>query len=69
MSYEANFASHHTRDYHVGFLFARNSIRKNKKMFHNFLFSSYHMLISKLKSISDNIMSTHSRLKFQILIK
>ena len=25
-SYQANFASHHTRDHHVGFLFARQAV-------------------------------------------
>ena len=35
-SYQANFASHHTRDSHVGFLLALQGIGKQNKMFHNF---------------------------------
>ena len=35
-SYQAYFASH-TRDRHVGFLFARDGIGKHNKMFRNFL--------------------------------
>ena len=40
-SFEAKFASHHTRDLHVGFLFARLCIGKHNKMSRTFLFSSY----------------------------
>ena len=64
MSYEANFASHHTRDCHVRFLSAHNSIGKNKKMFCYFLFSSNP--ITKLQP-SDKSISTHTQLKFQTL--
>ena len=39
-SYQANFASHHTRNQHVGFLFARPGIGKHNKMFHNFSYRS-----------------------------
>ena len=42
MSYQANFASRHTRDHHVDFLFARRDIEKYNKMLRYFLFSSYH---------------------------
>ena len=42
MSYRANFASHHTRDSHVGFLCTRSGIGKYNKMSRYFLFSSYH---------------------------
>ena len=62
--YQANFTSYHTRDRHVGFLFARDGIGKYNKMSHNFLFSSYHN--TKLQLRDKNI-STHNRLKFQIL--
>ena len=41
-SYQANFASHLTRDRHVGFLSPQSSIGKYNKMSQNFLFSSYH---------------------------
>ena len=60
----ANFASHHTRDCYVGFLFAWDGIWKSNKMFHNFLFSSCHII--KLQPRDRNI-STHILLKFQIL--
>ena len=43
-SYQANFASHHTRDRHVGFLFTWSAIGKYYKMSQNFLFSSYHKI-------------------------
>ena len=42
MSYQANFASHHTRNRHVGFLLAWHGIEKYNKMFPYFLFSSYY---------------------------
>ena len=35
-SYQANFASHHTCDCHVGFLLAWRGIGKYNKMFHYF---------------------------------
>ena len=41
-SYQANIASHHTRDRHVGFLLALNGIGKHNKMSRYFLFSLYH---------------------------
>ena len=63
-SYQANFASHHTRNRHVGFLFAGDGIGKHNKMFRYFLFSSYH--ITKLQ-LSDKNISTHNWLKIQIL--
>ena len=60
-SYQAKFASSHTCDRHVGFLFARDGIGK-----HNcyFLFSSYHITYLQHK---DKKNTTHNRLKFQIL--
>ena len=39
---QADFASHHTRDRHVGFLLVRAGIGKHNKMSQNFVFSSYH---------------------------
>ena len=36
-SYQANFASHHTRDRHVGFLFARTVLENTNNMFRYFL--------------------------------
>ena len=63
-SYQANSASHHTHDRLVVFQSAQDGIGKNNKMFHNFLFSSYH--ITKLQP-SDKSISTHTRLKFKIL--
>ena len=51
-SYQANFASHRTCDCLVGFLFACDSIGKSNKMFHYFLFSSYH--ITKLQPSDKN---------------
>ena len=36
MSYQANFASHHTRDHRVGFLFAQRGLGKHNRMSHNF---------------------------------
>ena len=63
-SYKANFASHHTRDRHVGFQFTCEGIGKSNKMYHYFLFSSYH--ITKLQPSDKNI-NTHTRMKFQIL--
>ena len=38
----SQFATHHTRDRHVGFLLAWHGIGKHNKMSHYFLFSSYH---------------------------
>ena len=63
-SYQANFASRHTRHRHVGFLFTCERIGKSNKMFHYFLFSSYH--ITKLQPSDKNI-NTHTQMKFQIL--
>ena len=64
MLYQANFASHHTRDSHVDFLFASDGIGKRNKMFHYFLFNSYHII--RLQPNDKNI-STNTWLKFQIL--
>ena len=64
MSYQVNFASHHTRNCLVGFLSEQDGIGKNIKMFLYFLCRSYH--ITKLQ-LSDKIISTahiHTRLKF-----
>ena len=63
MSYQANFASHHTSDHHLGFLSARNGIGKCNKMAHYFLFSSYNN--TKLQ-LSDKNISTHTLLKLKI---
>ena len=41
-SYQANVASHHIRDRHVGFLLAWHGIGKYNKMFRHHLFSLYH---------------------------
>ena len=49
MSYQANFASHHTRDRHVGFLAPLSGIGKHNKMSHNSSYSSYHNDITKLQ--------------------
>ena len=40
-SYQANFASPHTHNRHVGFLLAWHGIGKYNTMFRYFLFSSY----------------------------
>ena len=58
-SYQANFASH-TRDRHVGFQFTSEGIGKSDKMYHYFLFSSYHN--TKLQPSDKNI-NTHTRMK------
>ena len=55
--YRANFATHHTCDRHASFLFAWEDIGKSNKIFHNFLFSTYH--ITKLQPSGKNI-TTHS---------
>ena len=60
-SYQANFASHHTRDRHVCFLSAQDGIGKKQQKFHYFLFSSYH--ITELQ-LSDRNITTHTQLKF-----
>ena len=59
MSYQANFASHHTYDRHVGFIFARNGIGKYNKLSCYFLLSSCHN--TKLQLRDKNI-TTHIRL-------
>ena len=51
-SYQAHFASHHTRDRHVGFLFARHGIGEHNKMSGYFLLSSH--------TINDNDMLSYS---------
>ena len=57
-SYQANFASHHTRGRHVGFLFTWSGIEKYNKISRYFLSSSNHN--SKLQPSDKNI-STHTR--------
>ena len=64
MSYQANFASHLTRDRHVGFLLPQSGIGKYNQMPQNLLFSLYHY--TKLQPNDKNI-NTHTRLKSQIL--
>ena len=63
-SYQANFPSHHTRDRHVGFPFAWEGVGKSNKIFHNFLFTSYH--ITKLQMSGKNI-TIHTWWKLQII--
>ena len=64
-SHQANFACHHTRDRHVGFLSIRIGIGKQNKMSQNFLyFSSYHN--NKLQ-LSDKNISTHTQLQYLFL--
>ena len=63
-SYQANFASHHTCDRHVGFLAPLSGIEKHNKMSHNFSYSSYHNTELQL---SDKNISTHIQVKFKIL--
>ena len=65
-SYEANCASHHTRDVHVGFLYLQSGIGKPNKMSKNFSFISYHN--TKLQ-LSDKNISTHTRVNFKILLR
>ena len=64
-SYQANFASHHTCNRSVGFFSAQGGIWKYSKMSHYFLSSLFYT--TKLKLRDKNI-TTHTRLKFQILI-
>ena len=71
MSYQANFPSHHTFNLHVGFCTAQDSIVKKKNnnnnnntKVHYFLFSSYYIKWH----LSDKNISTHTRLKFHILL-
>ena len=56
------FASHHTRNCHVGFLLAWHGIGKYNKMFPYFLFSPYYN--TKLQQHVKNI-STHTRGNFE----
>ena len=56
-SYQANFASHHTRNRHVGFLLAWYGIEKHSKMSQNFLFTSNYN--TKLEQGDKNI-RTHT---------
>ena len=59
MSYQAKFASHQTRDRHVGFFFPQSGIGKHNKMTHNFPFSSYYN--TKLQLYDQKICThTHS---------
>ena len=55
---KSNFACHHTRDRHVGFLFTWSSIGKYNKMSRYFLFSSFQNI--KLQ-LNDKNISTHTR--------
>ena len=61
--YQANFASHHTRNRPVGFFLAWHGIGKYNKMFCYSLFSLYYN--TKLKQRDKNI-STHTQWKFWI---
>ena len=61
MSYQANFASHQTRDRHVGFLLAWQGLGKHNKISRYFLLSSYHN--TKLQQSDKNI-SIHTRCKW-----
>ena len=56
-SYQANFASHHTRDRHVGFFFAPDGIGKQNKMSYFFFLNLYHN--TKLQ-LSDKNITTHT---------
>ena len=60
-SFQADFASHHTCDRHVGFLFARYCKTQQNAPF--LLFSSFDIIKYQL---SDKNIRTHTRLKFQI---
>ena len=69
-SYHGNFASHHTCDHHVGFLFAWPSIEKHNKMFWNFYLGqtmitnyNYATKILHLKKIFENIDSLNPGMK------
>ena len=57
-SYQANFASHHTRDRHIGFLFTKSGIGKYNRMACYFLFSSYHNV--KFQLNDKNIILEHT---------
>ena len=65
MSYQNNFAGHHTHDRHVGFLFAQSDIGKYNIMQLRFLFRSHRF--TKLQ-LSDKNIGTHTWLKFWILV-
>ena len=65
ISYQAKFASHHTHNPHVGFLFPQSGIGKHNEIGQNFSFSSYHN--TKLQLCDKNI-SIHTRVKFEILL-
>ena len=66
MACQANFASHHTHDRQVGFLFPQSGIGKLNKMSKNFSFSLYHN--TKLQ-LSNNNISTYTQCKFKILLR
>ena len=61
--YQANFASHHTHDCHVAFPLPTGQYWEKKKIFHWFLFSSYH--ITKLQ-LSDKNTNTHTWIKLDL---
>ena len=63
--HEANLASHHTRDRHVGFLSLQSGIRKHNKM-SRFQFSSCHN--TRLQLNGKNISTQNRRMKFKILV-
>ena len=64
-SYQANFANPYTHDSLVGFLFFHSGIGKHKKVSQDFSYSSYHN--TKLQ-LSDKYISTHTWVKFKILL-
>ena len=61
--YQAKFASHHTRDRHVGVLIPQSGLENTRKCPRTFHF--YHN--TKLQ-LSDNNISTHAWLEFKILL-
>ena len=64
-SYQAHFASHLTGGRHVGFHSLHSGVGKYNQMPQNFLFSLYHK--TKLQ-LSDKNISTHTQVKFKILL-
>ena len=66
MSYEANFASHHTCDRHAGFLFAWSGIGKYNKMSLYFLFSSYHNTKLQLRNISPHTLGWNFKSWYEV---
>ena len=59
-SYQANFASHHTRNRHVGFFFTWSDIGKYNKMSRYFLFSSVHTIIPNYNWVTRILANTLS---------